>query len=77
MNPEDKTYNATIEFNDKKTRLRASMLVIKDDEILLGKEDGYLSIPGGGLEPDESVVDAGIRETQEEVYINVKKAQDT
>ena len=38
---------------------------------------GEFSIPGGGLEKDETPVDAAKREAQEEVFITVKNAQDT
>lgn len=80
VNPEDNTCNATIIYDDKKSRLRAGILIIKDDEVLLGEEadePGVFSLPGGGLEQDETPVDAAIREAQEEVHINVKNAIDT
>lgn len=79
-NPKDGCCNATILIDGVRTRLRASMLVLKNDEILLAEDPdrpGDYSLPGGGFEPDETPVDAAIRETQEEVYINVKNARDT
>lgn len=80
VNPTDKTVNAIIKFNDKLARLRAGIIILKNDTILLGEEadePGVFSLPGGGLEKGETPVDAAIREAQEEVYINVKNAHDT
>lgn len=79
-NPKDKCCNAVIEFNEKRSRLRAGILIVKDDEILLAEEagqEGEFSLPGGGLEKDETPVDAAKREAEEEVFIEVKNARDT
>ncbi len=79
-NPKDSTCNATIIFNGKKSRLRAGIIILNDNEILLGEEadePGVFSLPGGGLEENETPLQAAIREAQEEVYINVKEAVDT
>lgn len=80
INPKDNCCNAVINFEEKRSRLRAGILIIKDDEILLGEEldqPGEFSLPGGGIEKDETPVDAAKREAQEEVFINVKNARDT
>lgn len=79
-NPEDSNTNALITFKDNLTRLRAGVLIIKGDEILLGEEasqPGEFAIPGGGLEFGETPIQAAIREAQEEVHINIKNAQET
>ena len=80
INPKDNTCNATIIFNGKSSRLRAGIIILKGNEILLGEEadePGVFSLPGGGLEENETPLQAAIREAQEEVYINVKEAIDT
>lgn len=82
INPEDGTVNAVIMFDGKKTRLRAGILIINNKgEILLthegGDADGELSLPGGGLEIDETPKAAGEREAQEEVHMDTKNLIDT
>lgn len=80
INPKDKCCNAVINFKEKRTRLRAGILIVKDDEILLGEEageEGAFALPGGGLNEGETPIEAATREAQEEVYINVKNAQET
>ena len=53
------------------------MLLLRGDEILLvrrcntGFEDGKLSVPAGHVEPGESVTSAAIRETREEVGVEL------
>lgn len=67
-------------FNGKRSRLRAGIIILKDDMILLGEEanePGVFSLPGGGLEENETPLEAAIREAQEEVFINVNNAVDT
>lgn len=55
------------------------MMLIKDDSILLlrrantGWADGNYTIPSGHIDEGEGVISAGIRETKEEVGINVHK----
>lgn len=64
----------------QKSRLRAGILIVDGDKILLceeADEPGVFSLPGGGLEEGETPIEAAIREAQEEVYINVKNAVDT
>ena len=57
-------------------RTRAAGILIKDDSIALmhriknGRE--YYVIPGGGVEDNESIEEAVIREMKEEVGIDVK-----
>lgn len=74
-NPVNGTTNAIVEYKSKNTRLRAAMLVLKDDMVLLSEEEfqpGVFSIPGGGLEENESVIQAATREVNEEVHLKVK-----
>lgn len=55
------------------------MLLIREDKILIIKRqytgwmDGYYSIPAGGLEMNESLLNAAIREVFEETGITVKE----
>ena len=54
-------------------RARSEVLILKDDKIFIDlKKDGKYSFPGGGWNPGESPMDATIRETREEVRINVR-----
>ena len=79
-NQNNGTINAIVEYDGKKSRLRAGVLIVKDDTILLGEEageKGVFSLPGGGLEKNETPIDAAKREAREEVYINIKDAIDT
>jgi len=82
INPEDGAVNAVIMFNGKKTRLRAGILILNSkDELLLTHESfdqaNELSLPGGGLEIDETPKEAGEREAQEEVHMDTKNLIDT
>lgn len=79
-NPEDGAVNATIKFNGKKARLRAGIIILNNacDKILLAKEtNNEFSLPGGGLEIDETPLEAGMREAQEEVHMDTKNLIDT
>lgn len=80
-NKKDNTVNAIIEFNGRKSRLRAGLIIVKDgSEILLGEEDdepGVFSLPGGGIEPGETPAEAAKREAQEEVRITAKNVRAT
>ena len=70
FNPKDKRQNAIIEFDGKRTRLRTGVLIVKDDAVLLCEDPdaaGGFSLPGGGLDKDETVIEDGKREAQEEV----------
>ncbi len=77
----DKNTNTThsiVSYNGVRTRLRSEVLIIKDNKILLSNEfDDMLSIPGGGIEKNETPVFAAKREAQEEVRINVKNVKQT
>lgn len=62
--------------NPRKLRYRAEMLVVKGDRVFLNfRKKGGISLPGGGLEPDEDPKESAIRETQEEIRVNVKNAK--
>ncbi|HBS48410.1 TPA: hypothetical protein DEO28_00155 [Candidatus Dependentiae bacterium] len=56
-------------------RIAASGVIIKDDKVLLvrykSKNDGWLVGPGGGVEMEEDIKAALIREVQEETGVNV------
>ena len=61
----------------KPHRIAAGGIIIKDDTVLLVRYRGasggtYLVGPGGGLEDDENVVQAVIRETREETNVIVR-----
>ena len=59
--------------DDRKFRARSEMLVIRDDEVLINfKAQGGYSLPGGTWDDGETAEQAAIRETQEEVRMNVK-----
>jgi len=55
------------------------MMLIKDNELLMiqrattGWMDGFWSLPAGSLDPNEDVLSAVIRETREEVGVNINK----
>lgn len=61
-----------------KLSLAVFVFLLKDPHILLilrnstGWLDGHYSVPGGVKEPQETLVEAAIRETQEEVGITLK-----
>jgi len=78
-NEETGTTHAIVNYKGKRTRLRSGVLIIKDDTVLVSHEKGQdeLAIPGGGLERNETPIDAGIRECQEEVHINIKNCKET
>lgn len=57
-------------------RYRAEMLVIKDGKVFVNKKEDNdyglkYTLPGGGIDPNEDPRDTAIRETQEEVRMNV------
>ena len=60
-------------------RVRACALIIEDDKILLAEfedERGiHYNLPAGGVEPNESVVEAVKREAKEEASIEVEVGQ--
>ena len=63
--------------SSKKKRLRATVIVEQDDYVLLIKEKSArrYSLPGGGIEKGESVMEAALRELREETKLNVIKAE--
>jgi len=55
------------------------MMLVKDNEVLMIKRattgwmDDHYSLPAGSLDPNEDVLSAAIRETKEEVGVDVDK----
>ena len=63
---------------NKKMKISAGLLLIKNNKILLGhptnnKWFDTFTIPKGKVEKDESILDAAIRETSEEVGILIDR----
>lgn len=60
-------------------RCAVYLFFVKDGKMFLlrrkntGWEDGKYGIPAGHLEPNETVIQAAIRETKEETGINIKR----
>lgn len=56
-------------------RKAARAIIIKDDKIALVKsnKEGFYKFPGGGILSNESIEDALIRETMEEIGLIIKK----
>lgn len=56
-----------------------SLILRKDDKVLLirrfqtGSEDGMYGCAGGGLDPDETITQAAIREAAEELGIGIRQ----
>ena len=78
-NPEDSANNAIIEINGRRARLRAALLLINDDYILISREaddPSIFSIPGGSIEPGETACQAAARETKEEVELVAENVRD-
>ena len=56
-----------------------SVIIKKDNKILLSKRkntgygDGLYALPGGGVDGDETILQAAIREAQEELAITLRK----
>jgi 8-oxo-dGTP pyrophosphatase MutT (NUDIX family) len=57
-------------------RFRVTLIIVQDEEILLidRQRNGrsYYVLPGGGVEPGESLAQAAIREAQEELSLAVE-----
>jgi 8-oxo-dGTP pyrophosphatase MutT (NUDIX family) len=57
-------------------RLRVTVIIVRNGEILLiGRQRNgrsYYVIPGGGVEPGESLAQAAIREAREELSLDVE-----
>ena len=79
-NPKDGNDNASVLFNGKLSRLRAGIIIMKGNQILLGEEKdepGVFSLPGGSINKDEDIIDAAKREAEEEVGIVAKNIEET
>ena len=61
----------------KKKRIRATLVAEQHGQVLLVKELGAnrYSLPGGGIEKGESVLEAAIRELKEETNLEAVKAE--
>jgi ADP-ribose pyrophosphatase YjhB (NUDIX family) len=57
-------------------RIRSAVLVWRDGEVLLVRHEkggrSYWLVPGGGVDPGETMVDAGVRELREETGYDVE-----
>lgn len=57
-------------------RIRSAVLIWRDGEVLLVRHEkgghSYWLVPGGGVDPGETMVDAGARELLEETGYDVK-----
>lgn len=57
-------------------RIRSAVLIWRDGEVLLVRHEkggrSYWLVPGGGVDPGETMVDAGIRELREETGFDVE-----
>lgn len=62
-----------------KLKVAVYLFLIKNNKILLcrrfqtGWQDGNYTVPSGHLEPNETIIDATIRETIEEVGVSITK----
>jgi mutator protein MutT len=62
-----------------KLKVAVYLFLIKEDKILLcrraytGWQDGNYSLPSGHLDPNETIIEAMLRETKEEVGVVLKK----
>jgi len=59
--------------------ITGALLFSNDGYVLLGKNrsggvyDGYWTIPGGGVDPGETIIEATIREIKEEVGLDISE----
>ena len=62
---------------NKKKRMRATVVAQQDGKVLLVREKGKkrFSLPGGGIEGRESVMEAALRELREETRLRPLKAE--
>lgn len=72
-----KIVRESILLEQKKLALAAGLVVLKDDEILLVHSTNspwnQLGIPKGHVEEGEDLLDAAIRETEEEIGIRISR----
>ena len=63
-----------------KLKVAVYLILIKENKILLvrrfntGWQDGNYSLPSGHLDPNETIIDAMVRETKEEIGIDINPA---
>lgn len=61
-----------------KAILAVTLTLVKDNKVLLvrrkstGYMDGYYAMPGGHVEPDETILEAAVRELEEETTLRIK-----
>jgi ADP-ribose pyrophosphatase YjhB (NUDIX family) len=57
-------------------RIRSAVLIWRDGEVLLVRHEkggrSYWLVPGGGVDPGETMVDAGVRELREETGYDIE-----
>ena len=70
----EKTMDAYEKYLRGEYFVKTRAVILKDGQVafLKHKDNGYLTIPGGGVENNESLEDATIRESIEETGIKVK-----
>src|SRR5689334_6575991 len=63
--------NTTVAVNDLRFRVCTYAVIIKGDEVLLTPWDDGWDFPGGGIEIDETIEEALLREVREEVGMTI------
>ena len=73
----ERPHGTTPNCSEKKKRRRATVIVERDDYVLLIREKGArrFSLPGGGIEGGESVMETALRELREETKLSVIKSE--
>lgn len=61
-----------LDVDKMKFRISVNGILIKDNKVLLSEQKGYYFFPGGGMEIDETIEEALIREFKEETGLDVK-----
>lgn len=68
-------WNASVRLPSGYARVRAELIVLRGDEILVCREEGRMpAMPGGSVEPGESIEHAAVRECREETGISAVNA---